>query len=209
VSTAHSGPLTTHDHPATAGRDRTPYWAAAETYDQFLPTVRSYEELWRSSYDRALVPLGIVDRVRALRGRWRILAVSADWCIDAPPVVGPMARLADDSGAIALRHLDRDEHVELIDEHLTGGRARAIPVLILLDEHLVERAWWGPRPAPLQAWVTGDGATLPAGERYRFSRQWMARDRGQTVLEEVVSMMERADERAVARAEGNLSGGPA
>ena len=197
--------LTTFDRPATAGRDRTPYWLAAQTFAEFLPTVRSYEELWRSSYDRALVPLGTVERVRALRRRWHILAVSADWCIDAPPVVGPMARLADDSSVIQLRHLDRDEHVELIDEHLTDGFARSIPVLILLDEHLVERAWWGPRPAPLQAWVTGEGASLTAGERYRFSRQWMARDRGQTVLEEVVSMMERAD----GHGQGNLSGGPA
>jgi hypothetical protein len=187
--------LTTHDDPPTAGRDRTAYWQAGQTYGEFLPTVSSYEELWQGSYARALIPLGVIDRVRSLRHRWRLLAVSADWCIDAPPVVGLIARLADETEAFELRHIDRDEHVELIDEHLTGGRARAIPILVLLDERCVERAWWGPRPAPLQAWIKGDGAALPAGERYRFSRQWMARDRGQTVLEEVVSMMERADAR--------------
>jgi hypothetical protein len=140
-----------------------------------------------------LIPLGTIDRVRALRRRWHLLVVSADWCIDAPPVVGPLARLADMVETVELRHLDRDEYVELIDEHLTNGRSRSIPVVILLDEDRVERAWWGPRPAPLQAWVMKEGAAMPPADRYRYSRQWMARDRGQTVLEEVVSMLERAD----------------
>ncbi len=169
------------------------YWAAAEPYSTFRESVRSYAELWASAYDRALLPLGVLDRVRRLRRRWNVLAVSADWCIDAPPVVGVIARLADEVRGLELRHIDRDEYVELIDEHLTNGRSRSIPVLILLDDHLVERAWWGPRPAPLQAWVMGEGAALPSGERYRFGRQWMARDRGQTVLEEVIRMIEEAD----------------
>jgi len=185
--------LTTNDAPATAGRDRRSSWEAGQSFADFLPTVRSYAELWASSYARALLPLGVLDRVRAMSGRWHLLAVSADWCIDAPPVVSLLARLADETGAFELRHVDRDAHVELMDQHLTGGRARAIPVIILLDEHLVERAWWGPRPAPLQAWFTGGGREMPSAERYRYSRTWVARDRGQTALEEIVSMMERAD----------------
>ena len=184
---------TTHDHPATAGRDRAPFWGVAEPFEQFLPAVRSYAELWSSTYTRALLPLGTIDRMRGLRRRWHLLVVSADWCIDAPPVVGPLARLADMVETLQLRHIDRDQHVELIDEHLTDGVSRSIPVVILLDEDLVERAWWGPRPAPLQAWVMKEGLALPSGERYRFSRQWMARDRGQTALEEITSMIERAD----------------
>jgi hypothetical protein len=135
----------------------------------------------------------MLDRANALRHAWKLLVVSADWCIDAPPVTGPVARLAEAVPGLEIRHLDRDEHVELIDEHLTGGLSRSIPVIILLDDRTIERAWWGPRPAPLHAWWMREGRLLPSGDRYRFSRQWMARDRGQTTLEEVVSMIERAD----------------
>ena len=186
---------TTYDRPSTAGRDRSEYWKAAESYRDFLATVRSYEELWKSTYERALVPLGTLHRLRALRHAWNLLVVSADWCIDAPPVTGPLARMTDDVAGLELRQLDRDCHVDLIDEHLTGGRSRSIPIVILLDDRCIERAWWGPRPAPLQAWWLREGRALPSGDRYRFSRQWMARDRGQTTLEEIVSMIERADAR--------------
>jgi hypothetical protein len=185
---------TTHDRPTTAGRDRAAYWKEAEPYPSFLETVRSYEELWKSTYERALIPLGMLDRVRALRRRWNLLVVSADWCIDAPPVTGPLARLAEDSPALQLRQLDRDCHVDLIDEHLTNGRSRSIPIVILLDDRLVEHAWWGPRPAALQTWWMHEGQHLPSADRYRFSRQWMARDRGQATIEEVISMIERAEE---------------
>jgi hypothetical protein len=162
-------------------------------YREFLGTVRSYEELWKSTYERAVVPMGTIDRMRALQHRWNLLVVSADWCIDAPPVTGPVAALVDGVAGLDLRHVDRDCYVDLIDEHLTNGLSRSIPVVILLDARLVERAWWGPRPAPLQAWWMHEGRLLPSGDRYRFSRQWMARDRGQTTLAEIVAMIERAD----------------
>ena len=178
--------MTPLDPPA--GRDRAADWAAAQPFADFLPTVTQYAELWRGSYERAALPDDVLARVRALPGRRHLLAISADWCIDAPPVVGLLARLADAVPGLALRHLDRDAHLDLMDEHLTNGRSRSIPVVLLLDEAFVERAWWGPRPGPLQAWVMGEGQALPSGDRYRQSRQWMARDRGRTTLDEVVAM---------------------
>jgi hypothetical protein len=189
---AAPAPVALHEDPPTAGRDRAAKWAAAESFEDFLAGAQSYEELWAAAYARAEIPEAVLARVRALPGRWHLLAVSADWCIDAPSPVGTLAALAARAPNLALRHLDRDRHLDLMDEHLTNGRSRSIPIVILLDEALRERAWWGPRPSVLQAWVTGEGEALERAERYRRSRQWMARDRGQTTLEEVVGMAERA-----------------
>jgi hypothetical protein len=90
-----------------------------------------------------------------------------------------------------LRVLRRDENPDLMDAHLTGG-ARAIPVVMLLDEQFVERGWWGSRPAELQSWLAGPGQSLSKEERYREVRRWYARDRGRSVVEEIVNAMERA-----------------
>jgi hypothetical protein len=184
--------ITTFDHPPTAGADRSEAWMDGMTYAQFLRTAKDYVELWRGNYERAAVPPEVAARARAIPGRWHLLALSADWCIDATSPIPALARLADAVPALDLRVLDRDQHLALMDEHLTGGTARSIPVVILLDDELGERAWWGPRPGPLQAWFKGEGQALEKGERYRQSRQWFARDRGRTTLEEVVGMIERA-----------------
>ena len=193
-------PATTFDHPPTAGADRSEAWMEGQTFAQFLATAKEYLELWRGTYERAVVPDEIRARVTALPGRWHLLVLSADWCIDATSPIPVLARLADGAPDLDLRVLDRDQHLDLMDEHLTGGTARSIPVVILLDDELEERAWWGPRPAVLQAWFRGEGQLLDKDERYRRSRQWFARDRGRSTLDEVVGMIERAAARSADRA---------
>jgi hypothetical protein len=79
-----------------------------------------------------------------------------------------------------------------MDAHLTGT-ARSIPVVIAYDDAFVERGWWGPRPAALQAWVfSPDGQALDKPERYRHVRGWYARDRGRTTVDEILTLLERA-----------------
>ena len=57
------------------------------------------------------------------------------------PVVACLAR---DAHNLDLRVLARDENLDIMDTHLTNGRSRSIPVVILLDEDFVEKGWWGP-----------------------------------------------------------------
>ena len=77
-----------------------------------------------------------------------------------------------------------------MDPHLSSG-ARAIPVVMVLDEDFRKLGWWGSRPEPLQAWVWTEGQALDKGARYREVRRWYARDRGRTTLEEVIGLMEQ------------------
>lgn len=187
--------VTSHPHPPTAGRDRSADWAAGVPFEAFLPAAQQNAELWAGVWRRASVPPDLLARAAAVSGRWKLLVLSADWCGDAVNLVPVLARLAEAAPNVELRLLDRDARPALMDEHLTGGTARAIPAVIVLDERGVERAWWGPRPGPLQAWVKTEGQALEKGERYRHVRQWYARDRGRTMLEEVVALLEGAARR--------------
>jgi hypothetical protein len=99
------------------------------------------------------------------------------------------AALADRTPMVDLRVLARDAHPDLMDVRLTHG-TRAVPVVIVLDEHFVEIGWWGPRPAALQAWATlPDARRLSAVDRYVEIRRWYARDRGRTTLHEVLGVV--------------------
>ncbi|WP_412062011.1 thioredoxin family protein [Rubrivirga sp. IMCC45206] len=178
-------------HLATAA-DRSADWARATPFEPWLAAAEDLVELWTSAYDRARVSDDLVARVDAVPGAWKLLVITEDWCIDATTTVPPLARLAELAESLELRVLDRDENLPLMDEHLTNGRARSIPVAIVLDPTGTERGWWGPRPADLQAWFEGTGAEIDKDERYKELRRWYARDRGQSTLDEVVALIEAA-----------------
>jgi hypothetical protein len=95
--------------------------------------------------------------------------------------------------------LERDQNLDLMDTHLTRS-ARAIPVVIVLDENYRELGWWGSRPEPLQNWVRSEEAqAMNKDDRYREMRRWYARDGGRTALDEIVRLLERtATAKAVA-----------
>jgi hypothetical protein len=167
-------------------------FAQAPTFEQFLPTATENVDLWHKMWERAQVPEALIARVEALPGRWNLLVLSADWCGDASNTVPPVARLAERARNLDLRLLDRDENLDLMDEHLTNGTARSIPVVMVLDEDFREHSWWGPRPGALQEWVVTEGMALPKDERYLRIRRWYAQDKGMTTLEEIVLLLEDA-----------------
>ena len=186
-----TGPrFSTHDDTETM-RDR---FESGLTFKEALAQARKNEELWRAVYERALVPEDVVEAVESLGGRWHLLALSEDWCGDAVNLLPFLARLAERATNVDLRILSRDENLDLMDQHLTDGRSRSIPVVILLDDAFEERAWWGPRPAPLQQWVTEEGLVLESAERYRHIRRYYAKDKGLTFLSEVLAMIRAASE---------------
>ena len=183
--------MTSHVPPDTVSRQSD--WDRGISFEAFLDVAEENCDLWTNTYRRATVPADLVERAEAVPGSWRLLVLSEDWCGDASNTVPPLAAFAQEASNVELRMLDRDDNLELMDEHLTNGTARSIPVVIVLDAGAVERGWWGPRPADLQAWFTGPEAqAMEKDDRYRELRKWYARDKGRTTIEEVVALMERS-----------------
>ena len=163
---------------------------AAETFADFLARPHQYRDLWNALYKRATVPEDLLARARKIQKPWHLLVLSEDWCGDSINILPLVAKLTDAVPSIDLRILGRDANPDLMDAHLTG-KSRSIPVIMLLDENYVERASWGPRPRPLQAWVMAH-IELPKADRYKEVRTWYARDHGVTSLTEMLDMIDRA-----------------
>ena len=131
---------TTHFDPTTEGADRSEEWTQGQPFEDFLPTAEKNVGLWTSGWERARIPEAVQARADALPGEWKLLVLSADWCGDASNTIPPLARLVEQTEGLELRLLERDDHLDLMDEHLTGGTARSIPAVILLDSRcLVHR----------------------------------------------------------------------
>jgi hypothetical protein len=164
---------------------------SAPTFDDYVERVHENRDLWHGVYERVRLPDDLVAQARALSGDWHLVALSEDWCGDAVNTLPVVARLAEAAGW-DLRVVSRDENPDLMDAHLTNGRSRSIPVVIVYDEDFREVGWWGPRPGELQSWVLGEGLAMPSPERYKVVRRWYAQDKGRSTLSELLGLFRRA-----------------
>lgn len=161
-------------------------WQEALPFEAFVARAAVNRDLWRGIHRQARLPAWALDAARA-QGPRRWLVIAEDWCNDAVSVVPVLARLAEAVDDLELRILRRDEHPAVMDEYLSEGGARAIPIVIVLDEACEELGHWGSRPAPLAAWVAAH-RHLEKGARTLEIRKWYARDRGETALREVLAI---------------------
>lgn len=176
---------------ATTTPDWPGLWAAAEPFPDFLARAQALRPLWEGSHASARPADTAVAPFHALPRGLRLLALNADWCLDSASTVPLLARLAERVPGVELRLLERDAHPELMDRYLTSG-GRSIPLVILLDDAWRELGHWGPRPAPLQAWVRANLAGTTAEERHKEQRRWYAKDRGETTLRELLAIVTQA-----------------
>lgn len=163
-------------------------WSAAPTWAESLAAAEANRDLWHALDARTSLPEWASEAVSRLETPVRLLALSADWCGDAVNVLPWIARLAESSPHAELRVIDRDENLDLMDAHLTQG-GRSIPKILFYDETFRLMGSWGPRPEPLQTWVVTEGKALPSEARYARIRRWYARDRGATILTEMLQLL--------------------
>ncbi|MDQ0208472.1 thioredoxin family protein [Alkalicoccobacillus murimartini] len=93
----------------------------------------------------------------------RALILTADWCGDAMVNLPIFMRIADEA-LIETRYFLRDDHLELMDQYLTNGTARSIPIIVLIDQEGKEVMRWGPRAPELEELVSKRKSTLPDKE---------------------------------------------
>lgn len=173
------------------GESHAPTFASGQTYAEMVATAGPQADLFAHFRARAVVPVEYAERIAATGRRWSLLAVSEAWCGDSVNILPWVDALDASSPLVELRIVGRDEHLDLMDQHLTNGRSRSIPIVILLDDQLMERAWWGPRTLAMQQWFeTPEAQALNKDARYKELRLRYSRDRGRAILDEITAMIE-------------------
>jgi Thioredoxin len=159
-------------------------WRQASPWRDYLrPEMQSYQ-LWRGVFDHVTIPEWAREELSRSPLR-KLLVLAADWCGDAANSVPVLAAFIEEPAESALRILERDRFPEVMSGYLTNG-TRSIPIAIALDEEYRELTHWGPRPAPLQTWMLANRAMVPSPQRYAYARRWYAKDRGETLLWELL-----------------------
>lgn len=116
------------------------------------------------------------------------LVITEHWCGDASQINPILNKIAEESkGKINLRFIYRDENEALIDEHLTDGRSRSIPILLQLDKAFNVIKTYGPRPAEAQSLVV---SILAEGGNYNIPlHTWYAKDKQKSLQKDMVEFL--------------------
>jgi hypothetical protein len=120
------------------------------------------------------------------------LVITENWCGDAAQIVPVMHKIASVSeGKITLRLIYRDEHLPLIDAHLTGT-SRSIPKLIQLDTHFNLTAIWGPRPNEAQQLVLDLKKNPATADKYSEElHKWYAQNKQAFIERDLIKAIQK------------------
>lgn len=144
------------------------------TTQEYIVSMQVNREEMMGIYDRFSLSPEVRPFYEGLREKQlRAVILTADWCGDAMLCVPILMRLAEAAG-FDLRFLIRDENLELMDQYLTNGRSRSIPIFIFIDPAGEERAVWGPRAPEVQQLVEEMRASLPPKEDPQFEEKQRA-----------------------------------
>lgn len=99
----------------------------------------------------------------------RAIVLSEDWCGDAMVNLPIFLRIAEEA-LIETRLLYRDMNLDLMDQYLTNGKSRSIPIIIIIDENGEEVAKWGPRAPKVQELVEEMKSSLPEKDSTEYEQ---------------------------------------
>ncbi|MGE8205293.1 thioredoxin family protein [Heyndrickxia sp. NPDC080065] len=137
----------------------------------FVDRMQVHKENLQSIYDRFNVLEEDQNFFKGIQEKdLRAIVITEDWCGDAMMNVPILLKIAE-AANIDVRMILRDSNLELMDQYLTNGTARSIPIFIFIDQNGEEKAVWGPRAPKVQQMVTDLRADLPPKEDESFEEK--------------------------------------
>jgi len=134
----------------------------------------------------------VVERINtAPHQNWWV--ITEGWCGDSAqnlPAIQKMVQTSE--GKIKLNIILRDENPEIMNQYLTNGHSRSIPILVAFDPQGNQLFRWGPRPQPaqelLQKWKDNP-VPMPFEEFELEMHTWYTRDKGNALQDEILHLM--------------------
>jgi hypothetical protein len=143
------------------------------TVGEYINAMTSNKAEMLSIYEDFTLSAEDSKRLEELREKQlRVIVISEDWCGDALLNNPLLLKIAEASG-MEVRFVLRDQNLELIDQYLTNGTSRAIPIFIFIDQEGNEVGVWGPRAPEMQALVEKERAALPEKDAVDFQERQM------------------------------------
>ncbi|ASK62883.1 thioredoxin family protein [Virgibacillus phasianinus] len=147
------------------------WYESGLTPDEYIESMEKHKENLLHIYDNFTVP-NDTDFFQTIRAKdLRVLVLTADWCGDAMLNVPILLRIAEQC-QMGIALFPRDANLELMDQYLTNGKSRSIPIFVFIDKDGNEVAKWGPRADKIQHFLNDARANLPDERADDYKEKW-------------------------------------
>jgi hypothetical protein len=143
------------------------------------------------------VPEEISLKLKDLESEYIWLVIAEGWCGDAAQILPILNKMALESNKIDLKVVFRDLNDDIMSQFLTNG-ARAIPKLLIIDKATGKVCnHWGPRPKGASDLISNykEQFGIVDEEAKTQLQMWYLHDKGLSVQNEVLEMMNSIKER--------------
>lgn len=139
------------------------WYEKAMSEDEYIESMKQNKEDLLYIYNAFELPEAPSAWEEVKKANLRAIVLTEDWCGDAMLNIPILLRIAEQAN-IEVRMLLRDDNLELMDQYLTNGKSRSIPIFIFIDENGNEVAKWGPRAEKIQQFSDHERNKLPASD---------------------------------------------
>ncbi|WP_047983657.1 thioredoxin family protein [Ornithinibacillus californiensis] len=147
------------------------WFEKAMTHQEYIEEMETHKENLLHIYNSFTAPED-TDFFNNLKDKkLRVIVLTEDWCGDAMMNTPILLHLAEKTN-MEVRMLLRDQNLELMDQYLTKGKSRSIPIFIFIDTDGNEVAKWGPRAEYVQQFVDEIRADLPDKEAENYKEKF-------------------------------------
>ncbi len=141
------------------------------TYEEYKAQMKVNLDEMNLIYEKFELDEQQKSELTALKGRTsKVIVLTEDWCGDAlmnNPILMKIAKELN----LDVRFVLRDSNLELMDQYLTNGTARSIPIFVFIDGEGNEKAVWGPRASEAQNLVDTLRSELPPKDAEDFEEK--------------------------------------
>lgn len=137
------------------------YFKNSQPLDQYIEDMTENQENLLTIYKSFSLPQGDerLEKIKSLPYN-KVLVITEDWCGDAMMNI-PILKHISEALHLEVRVFHRDENTDLIDQYLTNGTARSIPIFVFLNDDFEQQTVWGPRARQVQNFVDETRSKLP------------------------------------------------
>ena len=148
------------------------YFNDSQLLNEYIENMTVNKDGVETIYNSFSVPNTENDNIEKIKAANydKVLVITEDWCGDAMmnlPLLKHISELLD----LEVRVAHRDDDTNLIDQYLTNGTARSIPIFVFLNDEYQQETVWGPRARQVQKFVDEARANLPAKDDPTFEEK--------------------------------------
>ncbi|SHG48208.1 thioredoxin family protein [Ornithinibacillus halophilus] len=147
------------------------WYNKAMSTDTYIESMEKNKDNLLHIYDHFTAPEDDEFYTKVKEQNLRVIVLTEDWCGDAMLNIPILLRLAEKTD-MKVRMLLRDQNLELMDQYLTNGKSRSIPIFIFIDEQGNEVAKWGPRAEKIQQFFDDAKAKLPSEDTEDYKEKF-------------------------------------